>query len=1072
MNDSPGPPGSRDPASAHALPAGFRLGDYRISRVLGEGGFGIVYLAEDLRDGRTLAVKEYLPSAIASRTGDGQSVAVRTEDHAQAFAHGLKGFLNEAQLLARFDHPALVKVHHAWEAQGTAYMAMPYYEGPTLRRLLAATEAPPPGEPEIRAWLMPLLDALDTIHRDNCFHRDIAPDNIIITAGGPVLLDFGAARRVIGDLTHTITAVLKPGYAPIEQYGTTEDLKQGPWTDLYALASVLYWVIAREKPPASIDRIVVDRLKPLSARAAGAYRPALLAAVDQALAVLPEYRPQSVEQFRALLDSPVPASAGLPRTPSFLRPTSQVAVGAAALSATPNNLPRQRTSFVGRETESAELKSLLDGAALVTVLGMGGMGKTRLTLQVASELLPRYPGGVWFVDLSAVADPALVVDAFARALGLIEEPGRPLIDTICAWLKARRALLVVDNCEHVLQAVAETVDTVLGRAPQVQVLASSREGLDVPGEQAYPLRPLPLPERDASAAAVLQSDAVRMFAERARAHRPDFQAQPAEAPQLAELLHRLEGIPLAIELAAARLRTLAVGEIVAGLEDRYRLLEGGSRLLQPRQQTLRALVDWSWDLLDEGERQVFAALAVFAGGFDDDAVRAVCADDLAAPSQVEVIVAALVQKSLVLREEEDGADRLRLLETLRDYAREKLDTSGRADAAAVRHCAHYFGLAKEGARGLHGPDQGLWVKRLDGNVENLRAAVGCALAGRSDPIIAVKLAVALTGFWVLRGHASEGRRLVDAALAVPAVRDSPMGQAWALYTGAVLASSQGDHESAAEMLERCLHLRRALGNPVEIAATLSTLALTRLQAGDAARAADCETEALALFAGAGDQRGQAIGRLHLAQIRLWSGQTGFAKEELLNALGFARAIANQEVEAECELTLAEVHLRDGRSTQAEEAALRSLETCRAAGDKRGEACANWWLGRIGLLGGQPALAHPLLQRALGEFQAHDMRPQMVGCLADLGLLVLETGQPGTACALLAAAEQARGRWKLTRSPWEEGRWQALQQRIRAALPATEAERATRTGRDWELEDVLEAALGDPAQVTVLFGTAT
>ncbi len=1070
MSAQQGPQVGSPPSLAHALPPGLKLRDCLIRRVLGEGGFGIVYLADDLNLARDVAVKEYLPAAIASRSGDGRSVVLKGSDNAEAFSHGLKSFLNEARLLGRFDHPALVKVYRYWEDNGTGYMAMPYYEGPTLRRRHAPGGAPP-AEADIRAWLMPLLDALETIHRDNCYHRDIAPDNILLTKQGPVLLDFGAARRVIGDLTHTLTAVLKPGYAPIEQYGSTEDFKQGPWTDLYALASVLYWVITREKPPASIDRIVVDRLKPLSTRAAGVYRPAFLAAIDQALAVLPEYRPQSVAQFRALLDSEVAASAGMPRTPSLLRPTSPQAFGAASLSATPNNLPRQRTSFVGREAESAEVKALLDASALVTVLGMGGMGKTRLTLQVASELLPRYAGGVWFVDLSAVQDADLVVPAFARAFGLLEEPGRPLIDTVCAWLKPRPALLVVDNCEHLVQVVAETVDTLLGRAPLVQVLASSRESLDVPGEQAYPLRPLPLPERDADAGALLQSDAVRMFADRARAHRPQFQVDPAEAGALGQLLHRLEGIPLAIELAAARLRTMSVAEIAAGLDDRYRLLEGGSRLLQPRQQTLRALVDWSWDLLSEDERRVFAALAAFAGGFDGDAVRAVCTDEATPPEQVDAHVSALVQKSLVLREDEGDGQRLRLLETLRDYAREKLAAAGSADAVAVRHCAHFFALAKEGARGIHGPEQGRWVRRLDVELENLRAAIACALAGRADPVIAVKLAVALTGFWLLRGHASEGRRVVDQALALPVVQATPMAQAWALYTGAVLASSQGDHETAVRELEACLQLRRTLGAPVEIAATLSTLALTLLQAGDDRRAAECETEALSLFAAAGDLRGQAIGRVHLAQIRLWSGQMAAAKGDLMSALTFARAVANQEVEAACELTTAEMHLREGRPSQAEDAVLRSLEICRAAGDKRGEAQAEWWLGRIALLEGELALAHARLQRAMAEFQAHDMRTQLLGCLEDLCRHMAESRQPGTACAMAAAAAQARLRWKLKRSPWDQERWQALQQLIASALPPDEAERAARTGREWELEDVLKAALGDPEQATVLFGTA-
>jgi predicted ATPase/serine/threonine protein kinase len=1037
---------------AHTLAAGRELNGYRIERVLGEGGFGIVYLAHDPGLQRRVAIKEYLPAAIASRAGDGRNVVVKSEQHAQTFADGLKSFVNEARLLVRFDHPALVKVHQFWEENGTAYMVMPYYEGPTLRRMLADADGVP-SEADIRAWLMPLLDALEVLHADHCWHRDVAPDNILITAGGPVLLDFGAARRVVGELTHALTAVLKPGYAPIEQYGASEDLKQGPWTDLFALASVLYLAISRAKPPASVDRIVTDRLQPLSKLAAGRFRPGFLAAIDQTLAVRPEFRPHSVAEFRLLLDS----EHGAPETPApaLLR----------APAPTPNNLPRQRTSFVGRESEVAELKALLDASPLVSVLGMGGMGKTRLTLQVAADLLPRYPDGVWFVDLSAVGDAALVVNALARAVSVIDEPGRPLIETVCAWLRPRRVLLVVDNCEHVVDAAAEMVNAVLDRAPLVQVLASSREPLDVPGEQAYPIRPLPLPARDASAQSVLLSAAVRMFSDRARAHRPEFALHEDAAPQLAELLNRLEGIPLAIELAAARLRTLSIGEIVAGLDDRYQLLAGGSRLLQQRQQTLRALVDWSFDMLDAAEQRVFARLSVFAGGFDDAAAQAVCSEgeDIALP------LVSLVQKSLVQRDGDDAHARYRLLDTLRDYAREKLAPLDAEPAAAVRHCAHYFALAKEGGRGIQGPDQGVWTRRLDTELENLRAATACALSGAADPLIAVKLAVALTGFWILRGHTSEGRRHVDAALAQAAVRESPLAQAWALYTGAALAESQGDHETASAMLDECLALRRTLGNPVEIAATLSTLALARLQAGDAERAADCETEALDLFASAGDLRGQAIGWLHLGQIRLWANDTEAALDDLARAMTFAHEIANREVEAECELTAAEAHWRDGRLEAAEGAAQRSLDVCRAAGDTRGEACATWWLGRIALQRAGADAARPLLQRALTAFHGHDMRTQMLACLDDLSAVMAEAGATENACTLAAAVEQSRRRLKLDRSPWDEARWQQRLQHLRARLSPAEAERAARNGREWETDDAVRSALADDASATVLAG---
>ena len=641
---------------------------------------------------------------------------------------------------------------------------------------------------------------------------------------------------------------------------------------------------------------------------------------------------------------------------------------------------RQRSSFIGRETEIAQIKALLDAAPLVTVLGMGGMGKTRLTLQAAAELLPRYPDGAWFVDLSVVRDPALVVGAAARALDILAEPGRPLLDTLCAWLKSRRVLLVLDNCEHLVQACAELVDAVLDRAPLVQVLASSRELLDVPGEQAYPIHPLPLPPRDAGAHTVMASAAVRMFADRARAQQPDFAPEAQDAALLVELVTRLEGIPLAIELAAARLRSLPIAEIVAGLDQRYTLLAGGSRLLQPRQQTLRALVDWSYDLLEPAERAVFARLAVFAGGFDEAAVVAVCASDALPAPQVPVLMASLVQKSLVVSAAEGAAPRWRLLDTLRDYAREKLDQDDADGAAAVRHCAHYFALAKEAARGMQGAEQGRWVQRLDVELENLRAAAGCALSGKADALIAVKLAVALTGFWILRGHTGEGRELVQAALALPAVQQSGLAQAWALYTGAALAESQGDHESASRMLGTCLALRRELGNPVEIAATLSTLSLARLQAGDTEGAADCETEALDLFASVDDRRGQAIGWLHLGQIGVWAGDFEAALDHLERAMGFARDIAQRQVEAECELAAAEVHLRQGQHARARDAAQRSLQVCKDAGDRRGEASATGRLGRIEFELGRVPAARALLQQALREFQAHEMRAQMVGCV--------------------------------------------------------------------------------------------
>ena len=289
----------------HTLPVGTRLRDYEINDLIGEGGFGIVYLAWDHSLQRKVAVKEYMPASMASRLNGSSAIVVKSDRHVDTFRAGLKSFVNEARLLARFDHPSLVKVYRFWEENGTAYMVMPFYDGPTLKAALAEL-GHVPSEAELRRWLAPLLDALAVMHASQCYHRDIAPDNILLTPTGPLLLDFGAARRVIGDMTHALTVVLKPGYAPIEQYGDVATMAQGAWTDLYALACVVYYAITGKTPMSSVERLMDDRLEPLGVAAAGRYSHAFLSAIDLALAVRPQDRPQNERQFRALLDADLP----------------------------------------------------------------------------------------------------------------------------------------------------------------------------------------------------------------------------------------------------------------------------------------------------------------------------------------------------------------------------------------------------------------------------------------------------------------------------------------------------------------------------------------------------------------------------------------------------------------------------------------------------------------------------------------------------------------------------------------------------------------------------------------------
>jgi len=725
----------------------------------------------------------------------------------------------------------------------------------------------------------------------------------------------------------------------------------------------------------------------------------------------------------------------------------------------PNNLPQQPTQFIGRERELQELKGkLAAGARLITLLGMGGLGKTRLSLQVVAETLHAYPDGAWFIDLSAIRDPALVVSETARAIDVAEEPGRPLIETLCARLKPRRTVLIFDNCEHLVEPAGDMVYALLKAVPHVQVLASSRELLDVPGEQSYPIQPLPLPNRGDGVQALMRSTAARLFVNRVLAHRPDFTLIDEEAGDVADLVVRLEGIPLAIELAAARMRTMEVADINAGLRQRFDVLAGGSRRLQARQQTLRGLVDWSYDMLAPDERCVFDRLAVFVGGFDLGAALAVCGAEPVAAEAVEPLLRSLTDKSLVMRETTPDGARFRMLETLRDYAQDKLKAGADAARAAARHGDFYFGLSRDGSRGLTGAEQAKWLRRFEADNDNLRAARALAVAGGIDPVIAAKLAVNLMGFWMLRGHASEGRAAVAQALALPAVQASDLAHAWVLYAGAGLAGAQGAHAEAQRMLEDCLSLRRTLGNPIQIAATLSTLAQTRLQGGDAAGAANGEREALALFREHADRVGEAICLLHLGQIALHQGDDVTARADIEAARTLAQAIEHLEVEGECELRLGQLALLAGDTAAAALRFEASLAVCRAAEDKRGEADALRWLGKADLDAGRLDTARQRLAEALRAFREFEMNEEMVGCLEDHAALRWAEGADGMAVELAAAAAQARSRLALPRQPRAEPRWQALLLALRDALGGEVHDAAWQRGRRLETGDAVKAAL--------------
>ena len=533
-------------------------------------------------------------------------------------------------------------------------------------------------------------------------------------------------------------------------------------------------------------------------------------------------------------------------------------------------------------------------------------------------------------------------------LGVREEPGRPLVQTLCAALASRRTLLIFDNCEHLIVASADLADAILRAAPQVHVMASSREALRVPGEQVYPVLPLPLPDRDDGLDALSRSTAVRLFVERARSHKPSFVLNAREAPAVAELVVRLEGIPLAIELAAARVRSLSVADINVRLKDRYKLLTGGGRVLLARQQTLRALVDWSYELLNDDEQRVFSRLAVFAAGFDLDAAEQVCGADPLSPDDVLDLLSSLVDKSLVsMDDERDDGTRYRMLETIRDYAVEKLQQSADAAATAARHCDHYFALAKKIRDGLEGAGQSGWIRRGETELDNLRAATALALAGGTDPIIAVKLAVTMTPVLDAArlpvGRASHRARRAGAARGTglgPGAGPCGLRRRGAGHRPGRSCRSPADAGEVPGPVPAAGQPDRGGRDAVDAGAwPACRRAMPWVQRPVSAKRWRCS-------ATLGEKEGEVVGLLHLGQIAVYVGNNELAQSSLSECLLIARPsrIASPRARPNC--GWARTPSRRADPDDARRHLERSLAVCREAGDRRGEAHAQYWLGKI------------------------------------------------------------------------------------------------------------------------------
>jgi predicted ATPase/class 3 adenylate cyclase len=590
-----------------------------------------------------------------------------------------------------------------------------------------------------------------------------------------------------------------------------------------------------------------------------------------------------------------------------------------SLEATPNNLPQQLNSFVGRERELAEAKQRLAANRLVTLLGMGGIGKSRLSIQLGADVLDDYRDGVWLIELAPLTDPRLVPQAVASVLGVKEDAGHSVQESLLRYVRDKQLLFILDNCEHVVQACAELAKQLMQAGAGVKVLASSRDVLQVAGESSYQVPTLSVPAAPGAhgqlaPGALMQHEAVRLFVERALAAQPSFEVTAGNAAAVADVCRRLDGIPLALELAAARTRALSVEAIAARLDDRFRLLVSSDQTVLPRQRTLRALIDWSHDLLPDPERLLFRRLAVFAGGFALEAAEQVGGGDGLNAADVLDLLAHLVEKSLVIME--FSGQRYRMLDTVRHYAQERLDESIDKAGAQARHFAHYLHVAEQARAGLVGAEQGAWLARLDQERENLLVAHGrCDGTDSSACEMGLRLVYALRPYWLNRGLLALGFRVTVEALDREGAQKNDQLRYSGLWNAGYLAYFMGRYAQSRAYLQQSLSIAREMCSTQSAALVLFPLGVACQGEGDLVAARAHLEEAVMLDRQLGDRRELAAASSALASLHRMEGRLEEAERLYESTLSLARELGDREYTAGTLLNLAMTSVRRGSTSR-------------------------------------------------------------------------------------------------------------------------------------------------------------
>jgi predicted ATPase len=728
-------------------------------------------------------------------------------------------------------------------------------------------------------------------------------------------------------------------------------------------------------------------------------------------------------------------------------------------AAHPNNLPAQVSSFVGRDDELREVADLFAGSRLVTLTGPGGAGKTRLGLQVAAEMLEGAPDGAWLVELAPAAGDDIVASTVAAVLRVRDEPHRPVLDTLVESIGDRSLVLLLDNCEHVIDGAATVANALVRSCPNVRLLATSREPLSIDGEVVYRVPPLSLPaHEDVTASVVMASESVRLFADRASQHRHGFIIGDANAVVVARICRRLDGLPLAIELATARLRTLSLDELDARLDERFRLLTGGSRAALPRQQTLRALIDWSWDLLSPGEREVLGRLSVFAGGFDLEAAEGVAGNGSGSADEVVDHVGTLVDKSLVEADDGGGIIRYRLLESVLAYASDRLADAGAIEASRVceAHRDHFLALSEAAVPKLGGADQESWLDRLEVEHDNLRAALAYSLRD-DDPLPGLRLAAALARFWARRGHFTEALMYLGAVLDRPEAAAPTIERGFALAFMAALLDDVGDYHVGRARAEAALEIGRAQGDDRLCALALVNLGGITVRLGDPRAALPLLDEGLGCARRCGDDSilASILGAYAAAESHL--DDYAAAVEHFKESVDIYRRAGNRASTAADLGNLGYLELNLGRVDAARSHLTDAVAVSRELSDWFNFAYGAFNLGLVHYVAGDRQHAGVLFTEAVAVARERGIKPVAIDGLVALAATV-HADDPVTATRLCGAAESARERSGEPIAAMEASLRDGTVDRLRSVLGDKTFDLLAAEGRQLSLEDAVSAAL--------------